>query len=368
VFIRANACPFEVFHSVMGWMASDPLHFYRESQGARKIIVVDLGFLGDTVHLIPALWEIKRQYPNAALHVLTSNVGAEVLQMASCVDRAWSVELHPQKRTFGEQWAVGRSLRREGFDLAFNLGGADRSIFLTALTGAKRRVAHQGGRNHFWNHWLIRDWVSPRDPKLPANEQKRQVLKACGLTLEAARWNLVIPEEAVARAASLLPIEAIHFSVNASTPLKEWPLEHWIALAKRLLDAEKGLHIVASGSADSREQEQLKTLKEGVACDRLIVLPAKLSIPELAAILKRSRLHVGGDSGVLHLAVAVGTPTVSLFRQYHDASAWMPSGEKHRVLSVPCKCIGQAEPACASKRSSECLATIAPEAVAEAIL
>jgi ADP-heptose:LPS heptosyltransferase len=338
---------------------------YNQTLTARKIVVVDLGFLGDTVHLIPALREIKRHYPNAALHVLTSTVGADVLRMAPCVDRAWSVELHPNRRTWHEHWTVGRSLRQERFDMAFNFGGADRSIFLTALSGARRRVAHQGGRKHFWNRWLIRDWVSARDPKLPAYEQKRQVLKACGLALEPARWDLELPEAAAARAASLVPTGAIHLSVNASMPLKEWPLQHWIALSKQLLDADKGLHIVASGSADSREQERLRALKEGVASERLVAVPEKLSITELAAVLQRSRIHIGGDSGVLHLAAAVGTPTVSLFREYHDASAWMPVGEKHHVLSVPCECIGRANPMCALK--AECLATITPNAVAEIV-
>jgi ADP-heptose:LPS heptosyltransferase len=223
-------------------------------------------------------------------------------------------------------------------------------------------VAHEGGRKHFWNRWLIRDWVSQRDSKQPAYEQKRQVLKACGLTPEPARWDLSIPAEAAARAGSFVSPGAIHFSINASTPLKEWPLEHWVTLAKRLLDADNGLRIVASGSSDSREQERLSLLKAGVANERLIVLPVNLAIAELAAVLQRCRLHVGGDSGVLHLAVAAGTPTVSLFRQYHDVSAWMPVGDKQRVLSAPCKCIGHTVPACALK--SECLATITPEAVA----
>ena len=68
--------------------------FYPQTRTAKKVLVVDLGFLGDTIHLVPALWEIKRQYPGCALHVLTSTLGAEVLQLAPCADRAWGVELY----------------------------------------------------------------------------------------------------------------------------------------------------------------------------------------------------------------------------------------------------------------------------------
>src|SRR5215467_4171734 len=145
-------------------MSSDLAHFYSRTRAARKVIVVDLGFLGDTVHLVPALWELKNGYPDAPLHVLTSSVGAEVLQLAPCVDRAWGMELRRDKRTLRQQWELLRALRREKFDLAFNFSGADRTIFMTALCGARWRVAHPGGRQHFWNTWLIPNWAPKQDP------------------------------------------------------------------------------------------------------------------------------------------------------------------------------------------------------------
>jgi transposase len=63
-----------------------PDNFYKHTKSARKIMVVDLGFLGDSVHLVPALWEIKRHYPEAQLHTLSATVGAELLGLARCVD------------------------------------------------------------------------------------------------------------------------------------------------------------------------------------------------------------------------------------------------------------------------------------------
>ena len=88
---------------------------------------------------------------------------------------------------------------------------------------------------------------------------------------------------------------------------------------------------------------------------------------ELAAVLKECRLHVGADSGVLHLAVAVGLPTVSLFRDYHDSKAWMPAGSAHRVLSVPCACVNQPNPPCDRTGRARCLAELSPASVAQAV-
>src|SRR5208282_4409873 len=63
-------------------------NFFERTRAAKKIIAVDFGFLGDSVHLVPALWEIKRHYPAAELHTLSATVGAELLRLAPCVDNA----------------------------------------------------------------------------------------------------------------------------------------------------------------------------------------------------------------------------------------------------------------------------------------
>ena len=211
--------------------------FYNRTRSAHKVVVVDMGFLGDSLHLIPALWEIKRHYPPAELHVVAAPVGAEVLRLAGCVDRIWSVELDPRRRTLWQQWDTIRALRRERFDLAFNFSGADRTLFWTALSGARHRVAHATARKHFWNSWLIPNWVPQQPAGMPVFEQRRQFLAACGLQLAAPRWDLSLPAEARQKAQSRVTQGAIHLSVCASSPLKEWPLENWIAFVKRLRTA-----------------------------------------------------------------------------------------------------------------------------------
>ena len=153
------------------------------------------------------------------------------------------------------------------------------------------------------------------------------MLAACGFELAAPRWDLRLPEAAVRWAEARVPAGAIHFSINASTPLKEWPLEHWIELARRLLAKDPPARIIATGSANAREQERLRSLAAGVGDDRLTVLPSGMTIAELAAALQRSRLHVGADSGVLHLALALGVPTLALFRDYAGTREWLPRGE-----------------------------------------
>src|SRR5580704_17759241 len=86
-------------------------NFLERTRDAKKIIVVDFGFLGDSVHLVPALWEIKRHYPAADLHTLSAVVGAELLKLAPCVDRPWAFPLTPESPPWWRHWGVLRDLR-----------------------------------------------------------------------------------------------------------------------------------------------------------------------------------------------------------------------------------------------------------------
>src|SRR5580658_3550482 len=133
--------------------------FLERTRAARKIIVVDFGFLGDSVHLTPALWEIKRHYGTAELHTLSAPVGAELLQLAPCVDRPWAFPLTAKSPAWWKHWDILWALRRQKFDLAFNFTGSDRSLFATAFIGARWTLGLEAGRKHFWNGWLSGDWV-----------------------------------------------------------------------------------------------------------------------------------------------------------------------------------------------------------------
>jgi heptosyltransferase-3 len=353
--------------SIKVQMSHNPTDFYSRTLDASKILVVDLGFLGDTVHLVPALWEIKDNYPQAALHVLTSSVGEDLLKLAPCADRVWAIVLDPARRSLRQQWRIVAELRRERFDVAFNFMGADRTLFMTALSGARWRVAHQGGRKHFWNRWLVPEWVPRQNPDLTVFEQRRQVLAACGLKLGHPRFDLKIDERSANWAADVVPPIAIHVSVNSSKAVREWPLDHYVALFRALWAKNPALCVLASGSSQARERERLRLLAERTNDARLQVLPAGLTIPQLAAVLTRCRLHLGPDSGVLHLAAALHLPTVSFFREQGAYKSFFPVGNKHQIITVPCSCVDHRQSPCERIGQGECFARIEPARVADLV-
>ena len=340
--------------------------FFERARGARKIIVVDLGFLGDSVHLVPALWEIKRHYPQAQLHTLSAVVGAELLGLAPCVDRAWAFPLTEQSPPWWRHWDILMALRRERFDVAINLSGSDRSIFMTAFTGAHWRLGYQAGRAHFWNRWLIADWVLRQRREVPIFEQRRQVLAVAGFVLEPARFDLRIPDADQQWAAANVPARSIHLSINASTPLKEWPLRHWAALARMLLAKWPSILLIATGSSKPREQQRLNELTGALKDNRLRCFTG-LSLGRLAGAVECCQIHIGADSGVLHLAMAMGTRTVSLFRDYEGLNEWRPVGPKHGEIVARCPCQGTPQGNCLAAEEPSCLAKISPEQVFEEV-
>jgi lipopolysaccharide heptosyltransferase III len=337
--------------------------FYNETRGARKIIVIDLGYLGDSIHLLPALHEIKRNYPQAELHVASAPVGSELLAMSPAVDRTWPLERSPTGTPWKAQWRWIRTVRQQHFDLAFNFSGTDRTVFLSFLSGARQRVAFAGGRRHFWNSWLIPHWVPRVDRTVPVAEQRRQVLTACGLSLGPLTYELRLPSWATQWAQERVPANAIHFSVNAGNALKEWPLVSWIELGRSLLQNNPDAHLIATGSRNPRERERVLEFARSVDPERVHVYAGNLALAQLSALLARCRLHVGADSGALHLAGILGVKTVSLFRDYAGLGEWLPRGPHHRSIVVPCGCVNQKIQPCGVVLRPECLARISVDEV-----
>jgi ADP-heptose:LPS heptosyltransferase len=340
--------------------------FLDRTRSAAKIIVIDFGFLGDSVHLVPALWEIKRHYPKAELHTLSAKVGAELLALAPCVDRVWTIPLTAKSPPWWKHWDVLWALRRQEFDIAFNFTGSDRSLFATAFVGARQSLCVEG-RRHFWNSLIAREWVQHGSREIPVFEQRRKVLAASGFSLEAARFDLCVPEEARQYAQQAVAENSIHLSINASKPTKEWPLENWIGLANLLLASDAKLHLVATCGPSTREHERVAALAKAVDSPRLSALPG-LGVARLAAVMQRSRLHIGGDSGPLHLAMALGLPTLAVLRHHPGFKEWLPVGDRHKHLATACRCIHEDRTDCLTIGKAECLASISPQqAVKEAL-
>ncbi len=334
--------------------------FFEMTRTARRVLVVDLGVLGDAIHLLPALWELRRNYPQAELHVVCSPVGAEIYRLAGCATQLWSLDQSPSRRRVGEQIRTLQALRRLRFDVAITFGDSDRNAIYTGLSGARWRLGQRRSRWHFWSGWCLPFWLRIEPGELPAYERRREILRLAGFPLAGPRFGIQLPREDENWARQHIPEGAIHFSLSASNHFKEWPLDSWIELARLWLARSETLRIVATAGPQPREVERLKTFTHALRDPRILALQ-HLSVARFAAVLQRCSLHVGGDSGAMHLASALGTRTLLLGREYPNYEAWLPRGEGHGHLIVRCPCATLKHKPCATRPVATCLAEIPPE-------
>ena len=315
--------------------ANDAEHFYARTRAAKKVMVLDLGFLGDTVHLLPALWVVRQAYPQAELHV---TVAAHITSLMDCVpwvNRVWGYMRYPRHATLRENFQMVARLRKEKFDVVINLNGSDRSSWLTFLSGARERLGRlpDDGGPPFWKH-MFTAHVSHPFTEEPVYLQRCRCLQKAAFPFTQPEFHTQI-DPANLRAAEISHTDRgnyFHISPFTMADARELPPAQLAELIAALAQKFPEKKLALSCAPTPREQEKLEKL--------LVLLPQKpwrvfagnLNLMQLAAVIQHSALHFCGNTGALHLAVMTNTPTIAWFWPDPSARQWMPVGEKFRVL------------------------------------
>src|ERR1700733_9577202 len=164
--------------------AAPPDDFFGRTIKARKVMVLDMGFLGDTVHLLPALWMVRQAYPQAELHVTVASHVVSVMDCVLWVNRVWGYMRYPRHATLRENLDFIGRLRRERFDVLINLNGSDRSSWLSFLSGARERLGRMpnDGGPPFWKHMFTASVQYPSGTE-PVYWQRCYCLEKAGFPL-----------------------------------------------------------------------------------------------------------------------------------------------------------------------------------------
>ncbi|NPV06603.1 MAG: glycosyltransferase family 9 protein [Anaerolineae bacterium] len=298
-----------------------------------RILVVKLADLGDALTATPALRALRETYPQARVDVLTSPAGAVVLGNLPGVAHIIEADRHlldspaawVRPRTWQRVAALARGLSRADYDclllmhhLSSTVGALKWRVLVAAVAGA-RSVGLDNGRGRFLD---VR--VEDRGfAALHEVEYGLQLAAAVGASCSDHSLQLQLPQDASERADALLaPIKGyryvtIHPGSGDYSPARRWFPERFAAVADEL-SSHLGLAVVLVGGPRD-DVESVRALMSEPSLD----LSRRTDIPTLAAILSRSALFLGGDSGVMHLATAAGAPVLALFGPT-DARAWGP--------------------------------------------
>lgn len=319
----------------------------------RRILLIRPGGIGDAVLLVPAIHALKEKFPEAAITVLAERRNGSAFALCPAVDHLLYYDTPADLSTAirggydlvidSEQWhrlsAVVARLCRASVSIGF------------ATNNRKRLFTHGIPYSHddyeLWSFFRLLAPLGIAPPeKIPAPF-------------------LTVPAEAAAAADLLLAkVYGRPFAVifpGASIPERRWGHQRFREVAQRL--ALMGLQVVVVGGAEDEDQGDFIVRPCGG-----VNLAGKTALAETAAVIARSVFLLSGDSGVLHIGVGLGIPTVSLFGPGIEAK-WGGKGEgdvvvNRRVECSPCTRFGTT-PRC--KSEVRCLSGITPQEVVQAI-
>ena len=320
-----------------------------------RIVFFHLNQLGDLLFSLPALKSVRDAQPDAELVSVVRPGLAGLLKSAGLVD-----DILLRKGGLNvDKLRLARQLKDRAFDLAVSFSQSADCCLLSRSTGAKRRVGFVG--TTLGGH--LTEQVEFHHP--PSAQNNFRLISACGFPVTSTSYvGVLSPSPAQkAEANDLLSAQGVSESdtVIALAPgssarrvLKRWSSEGFAQVGAHL--AARGFKVVIIQNEPAAE---VMSLAPG-----LIDLGGKTNLVQLMAVLARCSAMVTIDSGVMHLAAAVGTPVVALFGVSNPQISG-PQGEGHEIISRNLACSPCQKQTC--ERGRACMVGIMPETVITAI-
>ena len=326
-----------------------------------KVLIVKVSALGDVVHALPVLAYLHATIPDVTVDWLVESSFAPLLEAHPLVHKgvrldtkAWR-KAGVQSSVIGS-WRVIQQLRRQKYDVTLDLQGNSKSGLFTLFSGAPKRYGFDRSQAREWpnllatnrrvkilseNHHVTSRYLQIARTALPSEAN----VPLCGL---------LPTEEKAAQAISSLLAEfglshgeflVAHYGTTWQTKL--WPLDHWLELVKTLV-IDNGRQVVLTwgnevekSAAERIAEACQRTSKAGQVISEAgqgkVILWPRGNLQELVALLAAARLVIGADTGPVHIAAAVGTPTVSIYR-VTDSRRNGPAGDGHIRLQAAMEC------------------------------
>jgi ADP-heptose:LPS heptosyltransferase len=347
----------------------------------KNILVFRFGQIGDTVAALPSLWVLRQQFPDTKIVLLneipfkkTHLPPEAVLPSVGLVDGFEQYPGGASVKNFFVAWRQLTGLRKQGFDTLVYLVPSGRTkkqrlrdqLFFR-LCGLKNFLATKGFNENL--HPKLPDGTLISKPKEADALLER--LKLDGLPVPASGQgclDLRITEAERAKANNWwrqnagnqpMPHGWVAVCTGGKLTSKLWPWERYAEVVRLLIEKHGVFPVIIGGGEDREVGEKLLSQWGTGLC-----AAGELSVRESAALMESAQFYLGNDTGVMHLAAAVGRPCVAVFSARDWPGIWEPYGKGHKVLRFDVPCSGCRLAVC--NQQLQCLTNIQVQDVYQA--
>jgi ADP-heptose:LPS heptosyltransferase len=317
--------------------------------------------LGDVVLTEPVVAKLRTALPGAEIGFLVKRRFVDLVESNPDLTRVHTLD----DSSFSTLIDLRRELIDVGYDTVIDLHRYPRSVLLARSLGARRVATYR--KREFGAAFAVRVLKRPfHDTRLRV-QRYIDTLAALGVDtdyrrprLHVARAHLEWTDDYL-ESNGLAPGRYACISPGAAWPLKRWPESRFAELARVLAD-RLGLGVVLTGSAPERKLCETVRDLSGLAAP---VTAGETTLGRLCALISRSALFVGNDSGPAHVAVASGTPTVAIFGPI-DPRQFDFEGHALVYAGAPCSACCFFGPRRCRRRDWQCMLSISVDEVARA--
>ena len=297
-----------------------------------KLLIVKTSSLGDIVHNLPIINDIRNHYPDIEIDWLVEESFADIPKLHPAVNRVIPVAIRRwRKSLFSKQtWLEIKSLKRQlaaqSYDIVLDTQGLIKSGLLTSFSrghkhGYDKHSAREPLVSYFYNS---KHKVSRAQHAVERNR-----------ALAALALNFPVPDN--------LPDYGIQASTATDLSLKTpyivglhgtsrdsklWPTEHWISLGRELAKQQLNLILPWASSAELQRAQLIAS-----ALTNATVLP-KQNISQLATIISQAQAAIGVDTGLSHLSVALSIPTIAIYTDTNPALTGVYAGAHAQAINL----------------------------------
>ncbi|SJZ46905.1 glycosyltransferase N-terminal domain-containing protein [Selenihalanaerobacter shriftii] len=327
---------------------TDELLETRRQELRKKILIVRLSAIGDVIHALPVARAMRKSYPNSEISWIVEEKAKDLVMDNPNLDRIILLPKAEWKNNFKEnKWEALKEaksffddLNEYDFDITLDVHGLFKSGLTTYLSGASQRIGPKNGREGstiFYNQKV-------ELPKEEIHQIDRNLYLAQGIGAESEEvgFDISISKENEKRIDELftelsINVDKILIAINPFTSWtsKNWLPERFAHLADKLITELDCEVIMTGGPGDRDGVDDIINLMEEDA--GIYNLAGKTNLKELAELYNRVQLFIGGDTGPMHLAVAMSTQVIALMGPTTPTTHG-PYGKQHKVIQPDIDC------------------------------